>query len=171
VAEAAGQAGLGGSAAPYARYRIEVREELIDYNGHLYDAGYAIVLSEANEMLFADLGLSEAYRVATGRALYTVESHIRYLAESRRGDVLAAESLLVSADPKRLRVHTLLSRADGTAVATGEHLYLHVDEAAGGVTAMPADRWTEVEALLSAHASLPRPAHLGLGVGAPRPRG
>jgi hypothetical protein len=70
-----------------------------------------------------------------------------------------------------MRVHTLLSRGDGTAVATGEHLYLHVDEAAGGVTAMPADRWAQVEALLSAHASLPRPAHLGLGVGAPWPRG
>jgi len=160
-----------GPAAPYARYRAEVRENLIDYNGHLYDAGYAIVLSEANEVLFADLGLSESYRVSTGRAMYTVESHIRYLAESRRGDVLAAESLLVSADPKRMRVHTLLSRIDGTAVATGEHLYLHVDEAVGGVTAMPADRWAAVEALLAAHASLARPAHLGLGIGASRPRG
>ena len=159
------------AAAPYTRYRAEVSEDLIDYNGHLYDAGYAIVLSAANELLFADLGLSEAYRVTTGRALYTVESHIRYLAESRRGDVLAAASLLVSADPKRVRVHTVLSRGDGMAVATGEHLYLHVDEAAGGVTAMPADRWAAVDALLSAHASLPRPAHLGLGVGAPRPRG
>jgi carnitine 3-dehydrogenase len=163
-----GMASLG---APYARYRAQVREDLIDYNGHLYDAGYAIVLSEANEMLFADLGLSESYRVATGRAMYTVESHIRYLAESKRGDILAAESLLVSADPKRMRVHTLLSRGDETAVATGEHLYLHVDEAAGGVTAMPADRWAAVGALLSAHASLDRPAHLGVGVGAPRPRG
>lgn len=166
--EAAGPAGPG---APYARYRTEVREDLIDYNGHLYDAGYAIVLSDANEVLFADLGLSESYRVATGRAMYTVESHIRYLAETKRGDVLAAESLLVSADPKRMRVHTLLSRRDRTAVATGEHLYLHVDEAAGGVTAMPADRWAAVDALLSAHASLPRPAHLGLGIGPPRPRG
>jgi len=164
-------AGLAGPGAPYARYRTEVRKDLIDYNGHLYDAGYAIVLSEANEVLFAELGLSDSYRVTTGRAMYTAESHIRYLAESKRGDVLAAESLLVSADPKRMRVHTLLSRGDGTAVATGEHLYLHVDEAAGGVTAMPADRWAAVEALLSAHASLARPAHLGLGVGAPRPRG
>ncbi len=174
AAEPAGQtarAGRPSPGGPYARYRTVVREDLIDYNGHLYDAGYAIVLSEANEVLFADLGLSESYRAATGRAMYTVESHIRYLAESRRGDVLAAESLLVSADPKRMRVHTLLSRGDGTAVATGEHLYLHVDEAAGGVTAMPADRWAAVGALLSAHAGLPRPAHLGLGVGAGRPRG
>lgn len=155
----------GWPAALYARYRTEVREEWLDYNGHLHDAGYAIVLSEANELLFADLGLSEGYRVNTGQAMYTAETHIRYLAESKRGDVLVAASLLVSADAKRMRVHTLLSRDDGTPIATGEHLYLHVDGAAGAVTAMPADRWAAVEALLSAHASLDRPAHLGRGIG------
>jgi acyl-CoA thioesterase FadM len=159
---------LAWPAALYARYRTEVREEWIDYNGHLHDAGYAIVLSEANEMLLADLGLSETYRRGTGRAMYTVESHIRYLAESKRGDVLQAASLLVSADPQRIRVHTLLSRADGTPIATGEHLYLHV-QAAGGVTAMPAERWAAVEALLSAQASVDRPPYIGRGVGAPRP--
>ena len=144
-----------GPPGPYAQYRTEVRGEWIDYNGHLHDAGYAIVLSEA-------------YRVATGRAMYTVESHIRYLAEARRGDVIEAASLLVSADAKRMRVHTLLRRGDGVTIATGEYFYLHVDQAAGEVTAMPPDRWAVVAALLSAHASLERPAHLGRGVGAGR---
>jgi len=157
-----------GQAGPYARYRTKVPEEWIDYNGHLNDAGYAIVLSEANEVLLAHLGLSEAYRVDTGRAMYTVESHIRYLAEARRGDVIEAASLLVSADAKRMRMHTLLRRGDGVPIATGEYFYLHVDQAAGGVTAMPPDRWAAVDALLSAHASLERPEHLGRGIGAAR---
>lgn len=152
-------------AAPYSGYQTEVGAEWIDYNGHLHDAGYAIVLSEANEALLAHLGLSEAYRAATGRAMYTVESHIRYLAEARRGDLIEAVSLLVSADAKRLRVHTVLRRDDGVQVATGEYLYLHVDQAAGGVTAMPPDRWAAVNALLSAHAALDRPGHLGRGIG------
>jgi acyl-CoA thioesterase FadM len=155
--------------APYRKYRAEVREEWIDYNGHLHDGNYAVVLSEANEVMFAELELSEQYRIETGRAMYTVECHIRYLNESGRGDVLEASTILVSADPKRMRVHTLLSREDGTPIATGEFFYLHVDEAAGGVTAMPDERWRLVESLLTAHASLDRPAHLGLGVGAPRP--
>jgi acyl-CoA thioester hydrolase len=157
-----------GQAGPYARYRTKVPEEWIDYNGHLNDAGYAIVLSAANEVLLAHLGLSEAYRMDTGRAMYTVESHIRYLAEARRGDVIEAASLLVSADAKRMRVHTLLRRGDGVPIATGEYFYLHVDQAAGEVTAMPPDRWAAVDALLSAHASLERPEHLGRGVGAAR---
>ena len=154
---------------PLCRYQAPVRPEWIDYNGHLNDAAYAAVLSEANEVLLAELGLSAGYRAATGRALYTAECHIRYLAEVRLGDVLSAASTLISADPRRLRVHTLLTRADGAPAATGEHLYLHVDEAAGGVRAMPAGRWAAVERLLAAHAPLDRPAYLGRGVGAPRP--
>ena len=152
-------------AAPYSGYRTEVGAEWIDYNGHLNDAGYAILLSEANEALLAHLGLSEAYRADAGRAMYTVESHIRYLAEAMRGDVIEAVSLLVSADAKRLRVHTVLRRDDGVQVATGEYLYLHVDQATGSVTAMPPDRWAAVSALLSAHAALDRPGHLGHGIG------
>lgn len=150
--------------APFARYKTAVGEAWIDYNGHLNDAGYAILLSEANEVLLAHLGLSADYRAKTGRALYTVECHIRYLAECRLGDQLTAASILVSADAKRLRVHTTLARGDETAVATGEHLYLHVDDALGRVTPMPADRWAAVEALLTEHAGLDRPAHLGKGI-------
>ena len=139
------------SAAPFVGYRAEVSGDWIDYNGHLNDAGYAVLLSAANEAVLAYLGLSQDYRAATGRALYTAESHIRYLAEARRGDPVEAASLLVGADAKRLRLQTLLRRGDGTPVATGEYLYLHVDPAAGGVAAMPPQRWAAVSALLSAH--------------------
>jgi acyl-CoA thioesterase FadM len=153
-----------GESIPFSRYTTEICQEWIDYNGHLNDAGYAVVLSEANEVLLDYLGLSADYRAETGRAMYTVECHIRYLAECRLRDVLEAVSFLVSADVKRLRVHTALTRVDGTAVATGEHLYLHFDEAAGRVTAMPRDRWEVVQALLAAHADLDRPEYLGSGI-------
>ncbi len=153
------------AAAPFAGYQSAVRDEWIDYNGHLHDASYAVVLSEANEVLLAALGLSTEYQARTGRSMYTVESHIRYLAETGRGDRLTAASFLISADHKRLRVHTALTRRDGTVVATGEHLYLHVDNERGRVMPMPADRWDAVAAALAAHAALARPGYLGRGIG------
>jgi carnitine 3-dehydrogenase len=97
--------------------------------------------------------------------MFTVESHIRYLAETSGDDRLAAASFVVSADRKRLRVHTALTRRDGTVVATGEHLYLHVDNRLGRVVPMPADRWAAVAATLAAHAALARPEYLGRGIG------
>lgn len=147
-----------GPAAFFAGYQTEVGGDWIDYNGHLNDAGYAVLLSAANEVVLAHLGLSQDYRVATGRALYTAESHIRYLAEARRGDTIEAASLLAAADAKRLRLQTLLRRGDGLPVASGEYLYLHVDPAAGGVTAMPPQQWAAVSALLEAHRGCP-PLH------------
>ena len=54
-------AGVG---APFTAYRERVRAEWLDYNGHLHDASYATVLSDAHELVFEDLGLSADYRDA-----------------------------------------------------------------------------------------------------------
>lgn len=157
---------VGEVPAPFTTFRTRVRPEWVDYNKHMNDAAYAQVLGEANEALLAALGLSAAYRESTGAALFTVESHIRYLAECSLGQELAAASLLVSADAKRLHLSTELLDVAGHPVATGEFLYLHVDARQGKVTEMPPDRRAEVDAVLAAHAVLPRPAHLGRGIGA-----
>jgi acyl-CoA thioester hydrolase len=156
-------------AAPFAVYRSEVREEWLDYNGHMHDALYATVLSDANEELFEALDLSERYRDSEGMAYYTVETHIRFVAECSRGDVLTAATTMVDADAKRLRLYTVLAVDDGPEVANGDSLYLHVDTATGRTAPLSDDRRARVDEVLAAHADLPRPPHLGLGVGAPRP--
>lgn len=155
----------------FSSYTTEVRPEWLDYNSHMHDASYAIALSEANEELFAVLGLSEEYRAATGASLYTVECHIRYLAEASLGQTLSARTLVVAADAKRVRLYTELQHSDGRAAATGEHLYLHVDTARSATTAIPAGEYARVQDVLASHAHLPRLAHLGQGVGAGRTSG
>ena len=152
-------------AAPLAVYRSGVREEWLDYNGHMHDAFYATVLSDANEALFEALDLSERYRDAEGMAYYTVETHIRFVAECSRGDVLTAATTMVDADAKRLRLYTELALEDGREVANGDSLYLHVDTSTGRTAPLSADRRARVDEVLAAHARLPRPPHLGLGVG------
>lgn len=154
--------------APYSSYRTEVPASWLDYNGHMHDASYLIALSDANEELFEALDLSVGYRNTSGASFYTVEYHVRYLAECSLGDVLTASTTLVSADAKRMRLATELATSSRGVVATGESLYLHVDPAAGGVTALDAAAWARVQALLAAHADLPRPAYLGKGVGGAR---
>jgi len=157
---------MGDVPTPFRDYRTRVRPEWVDYNGHMNDAAYAQVIGEANEALLAALGLSAAYRERTGAALFTVESHIRYLAECTLDQELAATSLLVAADAKRLHVCTELLDEAGQPAATGEFLYLHVEVEQGKVTAVPPDRRAVVDAVLASHAALPRPAYLGRGVGA-----
>lgn len=124
---------------PYTEFSCGVPEWAIDYNGHMNDSAYAKVLTDANEQFLDALGLSAAYREETGCALYTVEIHLKFLHEVGPDDVVRAESEVASFDSKRLRVATTLL-VGGTPVAAGESLYLHVDTAAGRVTAFPSAR-------------------------------
>ncbi|MFZ0322572.1 MAG: thioesterase family protein [Actinomycetes bacterium] len=127
-------------AAPFAEYRFRVPEALIDYNGHMNDAAYAQVLTDANELFLEALGMSASYRDATGCSLYTVEMNIRFRKEVSLDDELHAETRLVSHDRKRVRLSTTVLDSGGDVVATGDSLYLHVDSVNGGVTEFPQDR-------------------------------
>lgn len=150
---------------PFTAYRELVRPEWLDYNDHLNDASYAIALTTAHELVLESLGLSAEYRASHGASMFTVEMHLRYVAEVAGGKTLTAATTLVEADHKRLRLHSELY-ADGVLAATGECLYVHVDTVGGRTAPFPADRQARVDAMRAAHAGLPRPAHLGLGAGA-----
>ena len=154
--------------APFAEYRTTVSSSAIDYNGHMNDASYAKVLTDAVEVFFDAADLGQSYRMATAHSLYTIETHIRFLSEVSEGTTLVAESLLVSHDPKRVRLHTTLITTDGETVATGESLYLHVNGSNGSVVPMPSDRLAVLARVQAAHDGLARPPHLGRGVAAPR---
>ena len=139
--------------APFTAYREQVRPEWLDYNGHLNDASYAIVLTRAHELLLEHLGLSAAYRESHQASMFTVEMHLKYVAEVNAGQSLTASTLVVDADHKRLRLQSELY-ADGVLAATGECVYLHVDTVAGRTAPLPVDRQSAVDALLAAHAGL-----------------
>ena len=67
-------------------YRARIEPEWIDYNGHLRDAYYGLVLSYATDDLMDQVGLDAAYRASTRCTLYTLEVHIHYLHEVKSTD-------------------------------------------------------------------------------------
>jgi acyl-CoA thioester hydrolase len=140
--------------APFRRYRTPVRAEWIDYNGHMNDAAYAVVCTEASEVFLTALGIGKEYHAASGRTTYTVESHIHYLKEASRGETLDVETVLVATDTKRVRVRHVLRSTTGDPVAQGELLYLHVNQRSGRVEPLPADRRLLLAEVLAAHRSL-----------------
>ena len=144
----------GTVAVPFTSFSCGVPQSSIDYNGHMNDAAYAQVLTDANELFLDALGLSASYRERTGCAMYTVEITIKFLHEVNATDTITAESLVASYDAKRLRVHSTLKVGE-TDVATGDSLYLHVDTGAGKVTVFPQDR---ADVLASVHGHDEEPA-------------
>jgi acyl-CoA thioester hydrolase len=111
-------------------------DEWLDAYGHLNEAYYLVPFSNTTWVLQDHFGIGVDYFERTGGALYTVESHLRYLKEVRAPATLEIESIILGSDPKRIRIaHVML--VEGIERATFECLLLHFDTKAGRTTPLP----------------------------------
>lgn len=123
-------------------FRQTVKDEWIDYNGHLSEAYYVLVLGFATDALMAETGLGPEYRAASGCSLYTVEAHVRYLREVARGAELAVRTTVLGVDAAKVRfLHEMFvggaPEVGGAPVATEELFALHVDQGSGRSAPLP----------------------------------
>src|SRR5476649_273422 len=138
-----------------------VRPEWVDYNGHMTDSRYLQVFGDATDALFRAVGVDDAYR-ASGRALYTVETHVTHRAEASALEPLYVTTQILGLDDKRVHLfHNLNRRRDERLVATGEQLYLHVNSAAGKASPMDAALRAKLERICAAHAGINQPPRTG----------
>jgi len=138
-------------------FETPVRPEWIDYNGHLRDAYYAVIFSEAIDALMDRVGLDAAYRQRTGGTLYTVEMHLHYLHEVKQADTAIVTLRILGTDSKRVHVSLELLRAGNPDVAAGaEVMLLHVRQHEGKVStaAFPPEVRAALEALQTAGACM-----------------
>ena len=88
--------------SPLCTWTEPVLDEWIDYNGHLSEPYYVLVLGHATDEVMDTVGLGPAYRESTGASLYTVEAHVRYLDQVGPGEQLEARSWVIGATGKLL---------------------------------------------------------------------
>lgn len=100
----------------------------VDAYGHLNEAYYLVPFSNASWAMQEHFGIGVEYFKRTGCALYTLETHLRYVAEVRVavGTELGVETMVIGADAKRLWFAHLLV-VEGEVRATGEFMGLHYD--------------------------------------------
>ena len=151
------------SGYPLQLHRASVSGEWLDYNGHMTEFRYLQVLGDATDAFMIHVGLDADYR-AGGFSAYTVESHIRHLAEASGGDRLKVETRLLGYDAKKFRLFHSILREDGTIVATGEHMLLHVDTKEGRAVAMSGDLEAAFARIAALDLALPAPEAAGAGI-------
>jgi acyl-CoA thioester hydrolase len=110
-------------------YRAAILPEWIDYNGHLRDAYYGLVVSYAVDEVMDRLGLDAAYRERTRCTLYTLEMHIHFLHEVKSSDELCVSTRILDFDRKRIHAGCEFTcpRLSGAA-AVAELMLLHVHQ-------------------------------------------
>ena len=109
-------------------YRVDVKPEWIDRNGHFNAGYYMVVLDTAIGPWFDLLGIDTEHRARERVSTFTVESHTTYLSELALGETVAVTAQLLAFTDKK--VHTFLRmfrERDGSLAATNEVLSLHID--------------------------------------------
>jgi carnitine 3-dehydrogenase len=167
--ERAGERSDGGALAD-GRLRLHevlVAPEWIDYNGHMTESRYLEVLADSTDAFLRRIGIVGPY-IDAGLSYYTVETHIRHLGEAHAGDRLSVTTRVLGHDEKRLHLFHELRRApDDVPVATGEHMLLHVDRAAGKTTAAAAEILATLAEIAEAQAELAWPEAAGSSIRGP----
>jgi carnitine 3-dehydrogenase len=163
----------GAASTPLRLVETQVRPEWVDYNGHMTDSRYLQVFGDATDALFRRVGIDDGYR-KTGRAMYTVETHVTHLAEAKVLEALYVTTQLLGVDDKRVHLfHSLCRTRDDVVVATGEQIYLHVNTAVAGssipkAAAMDGAVYSKLAGVRDEHQHLPPPEQKGRHVGMAR---
>jgi acyl-CoA thioesterase FadM len=113
-----------------------MRDEWLDAYGHLNEAYYLVPFSNASWAVQHHFGIGVEYFERTGGALYTLETHLRYLKEVRGQTSMEIESLILGFDAKRIHLGHVMT-VEGIERASFECVMLHYDTRAGRAAAMP----------------------------------
>lgn len=148
--------------APVASEVMTVRQEWIDYNGHLNMAYYNVLFDMAVDAVFDRIGLGPSYVKARSASFFTAEAHVCYVRELAAGTPVVATFQLIGLDEKRAHFFQELRHAEeGWLSATCEQLSLHVDMAARKVAPWPQDILANLKTLETAHSGLSVPERAG----------
>ncbi len=142
-------------------HQVIVPTDWIDYNGHLTESRYLDVLAESTDAFLRLIGIDGDY-IADGHSYYTVETHIRHIAEASAGEHLYTETRLLAHDQKRLHLfHEMRRQGDETLLATGEHMLLHVDRTAAATAPAEPAVLASLSAIADTQRELPWPEAAG----------
>lgn len=113
-----------------------LQDAWLDAYGHLNEAYYLVPLSNASWKLQDHFSIGVDYFDETGCAIYTVETHLRYLDEVRSPALIEVESIVLGSDAKRIWFAHLMM-VEGKLRATGEFMTLHYATRESRTIAMP----------------------------------
>ena len=121
-----------------------MQDSWTDDYGHLNEAYYLVPFSNTTWAMQDHFGIGTDYFEQTGCAIYTVETHLRYLNDVRAPATIDIETLVFGCDAKKIWfAHRML--VDGNLRATAEFMALHYNTREGRTLEMPATVQQELQ--------------------------
>lgn len=148
-----------------------VQSEWTDYNGHLRDAFYLLIISFAGDELMAQIGLGPEGREQLGHSMFTLESHVQYLREVKVDQVVEVRGQIIAHDAKRLHLNfSLHLQGEQPPLATAEQLWLNVDMSGPKATPLAPTVASAVALMAEADHALETQGSIGRRIGLPAPK-
>ncbi len=101
-----------------------LQDAWLDAYGHLNEAYYLMPFTNTTWKFQDHFGIGVDYFEKTGCAIYTVETHLRYVNEVHSPANIEVESIVLGSDTKRIWFAHLMI-VDGGLCATSEFMTLH----------------------------------------------
>ncbi len=111
---------------PIISMRRTIPIDWTDINGHMNEGRYGQLFSDAAEEIMAHVGADDDY-IASGLSYFTVETTVKYLAETHAGEAVEVLTTVTEGKGKKLRCfHEMRRSKDGELLATCDQFMLHV---------------------------------------------
>jgi acyl-CoA thioester hydrolase len=145
-----------------------IEPEWLDYNGHLNMAYYHVIFDRALDRALDAFQVGPGYAPKSPWTVFTVEVHVRYLAEVLPGAALTVGIRALAVDGKRLHTfQELRDAATGRLHATSEQMLIHVGLETRRVAPFPEDARRRLDAWVAAGRDLPKPDGAGRSIAMP----
>ncbi len=134
-----------------------------DYNNHMNEARYLQCFGDATDAFMRLIGCDADY-ISSGKSYFTVETHIRHLDEVRVNERVYTTTQVLGGSGKKMHLFHCLFHDNGTLLATGEHMLIHVSLETRAACVPDTQLLHALEAIALSHASLPTPEGAGRAV-------
>jgi acyl-CoA thioester hydrolase len=114
--------------APWISVRENVRDEWIDFNGHMTNAAYVTAFDIASVALLHRIGIDPDYRARERCSTFALELHTVFHRELAAGAPYLIETRVLGVDAKRIHIfHQIKHAEEHFLAATLEIVTIHVD--------------------------------------------
>ena len=144
----------------------KVRQEWIDYNGHMNVAFYVLAFDLALDVVYQRMGIGEPYREKTNHTTFSLEGHTHWLREMRQDDPMRFTTRLLDWDQKRLHIYMEMFHAEQDYMAsTYEMVTMHINLEERRSAPFPQALQGVFRQVHDSQSDLPAPQYAGTTVG------
>ncbi|WP_322556160.1 thioesterase family protein [Staphylococcus haemolyticus] len=146
-------------------YQTNVKKEWVDYNGHMNDAEYNRVFSDATDAWLALIGLNQETIQRLQYTIFTLENHITFLKEMKEDENIQAKVHLYDYDSKRVHVYMEMFNKDDICSAIYEVMLMGIDINTNRSSPFPEQILESIELYFNTTPINERPKQLGHRIG------